>query len=141
MVNDGTGNEQNLDLREPSASELVKHLSEQVSTLLRDELKLAQLEMSRKGKQAGVGVGLLGGAGIIALFGLACLIACAIIAISGVLSAWLAALIVGGALLAMAGLAALVGKGRLSQATPPVPKETAESLKSDVEVIKERARR
>lgn len=141
MVNGGTGNEQNLDLREPPASELVKHLSEQVSTLLRDELKLAQLEMSRKGKQAGVGAGLLGGAGIIALFGLACLIACAIIAISGVLSAWLAALIVGVALLATAGLAALVGKGRLSQATPPVPKETAESLKSDVEVIKERARR
>jgi uncharacterized membrane protein YqjE len=141
MVNGGAGNEQELDLREPSASELIKRLSEQVSTLLRDELKLAQLEMSRKGKQAGAGLGFLGGAGIIALFGLACLIACAIIAISGVLSAWLAALIVGVALLATAGLAALIGKGRLSKATPPVPKETAESLKSDVEVIKERARR
>jgi uncharacterized membrane protein YqjE len=141
MMNGSTENGRDFDLREPSAGELVKQLSEQVSVLLRDELKLAQLEMSRKGKQAGVGAGLFGAAGLIALFGLACLIACAIIAISGVLAAWLAALIVGVALLAVAGLAAMVGKGRLSQATPPVPNETAESIKTDVEVIKERAKR
>jgi uncharacterized membrane protein YqjE len=141
MINGGTENGRDFDLREPSAGELVKQLSQQVSTLLRDELKLAQLEMSRKGKQAGAGVSLFGAAGLIAFFGLASLIACAIIAISGVISAWLAALIVGLALFAVAGLAALVGKGRLSRATPPVPKETAESLKNDVEVIKERARR
>jgi uncharacterized membrane protein YqjE len=141
MVEGSTEGGPDLDLREPSAGELVKQLSEQVSGLLRDELKLAQLEMSRKGKQAGAGVGLFGGAGLIALFGLACLIACAVIAISGVLAAWLAALIVGVALLALAGLAALLGKGRLSKATPPVPKETAESLKSDVEIIKQKARR
>jgi uncharacterized membrane protein YqjE len=141
MMNGSTENGRDFDLREPSAGELVKQLSEQVSVLLRDELKLAQLEMSRKGKQAGIGAGLFGAAGLIALFGLACLIACAIIAISGVLAAWLAALIVGVALLAVAGLAAMVGKGRLSQATPPVPKETAESIKTDVEVIKERAKR
>jgi uncharacterized membrane protein YqjE len=141
MVNGSAENADNLEFREPSAGELVKQLSEQVSTLLKDELKLAQLEMSRKGKQAGAGVGLLGGAGLIALFGLACLIACAIIALSGAIAAWLAALIVGIALLAVAGLAALLGKGRLSKATPPMPQETAESLKNDVEVIKERARR
>ncbi|HET7013292.1 MAG TPA: phage holin family protein [Streptosporangiaceae bacterium] len=136
-MNDSTATE----IREPSTGELVRQLSEQVSTLLRDELKLAQLEMSRKGKQAGTGVGLLGGSGLIALYGVGCLIACAIIAISGVLRAWLAALIVGAVLLAVAAIAALIGKTSLSKATPPVPKETAESLKADVVVIKEKVRR
>lgn len=124
-----------------SAGELVKQLSEQVSVLVRDELRLAQLEMTRKGKQAGVGAGLLGGSGLIALYGVGCLIACAVIAISGVLAAWLAALIVGVALLAVAGIAALLGKGRLRRATPPVPREAAGSIKADVEEIKMRARR
>jgi hypothetical protein len=127
--------------QERSAAELVKQLSEQVSVLVRDELKLAQLEMTRKGKQAGIGFGVLGGSGLVALYGLGCLIACVIIAISGVLAAWLAALIVGAALLAVAGVAALIGKSRLQKATPPVPEETVSSVKTDVEEIKGRARR
>jgi hypothetical protein len=126
---------------ERSTGELVKLLSEQVSVLVRDELKLAQLEMTRKGRQAGVGIGMLGGSGLVAWYGVGCLIACAIIALSGVVAAWLAALIVGAALLAAAAAAALVGKGRLQNATPPVPQETVDSIKSDVEEIKERARR
>jgi hypothetical protein len=124
-----------------STGELVKQLSEQVSALVRDELKLAQAEMTRKGKQAGVGIGMLSGGGLIALYGLGCLIACVVLAISEGLAAWLAALIVGVALLAVAGAAALMGKSRLQKATPPVPKETVGSVKTDVEVIKERARR
>jgi hypothetical protein len=127
--------------QERSAAELVKQLSEQVSVLVRDELKLAQLEMTRKGKQAGIGFGVLGGSGLVALYGLGCLIACVITAISGVLAAWLAALIVGAALLAVAGVAALIGKSRLQKATPPVPEETVSSVKTDVEEIKGRARR
>jgi lipopolysaccharide export LptBFGC system permease protein LptF len=127
--------------QERSTGELVKSLSEQVSVLVRDELKLAQLEMGRKGKRAGIGIGMLGGSGLVALYGLGCLTACAIIAISGVLAAWLAALIVGAALLAVAGAAALIGKGRLQRAAPPVPEETVSSVKADVEEIKERARR
>src|SRR6185312_12292263 len=94
--------------QEPSTGELVKQMSEQVSVLVRDELKLAQLEMTRKGKQAGIGAGLLGGSGLIALYGIGCLLACAIIALSAVVAAWLAALIVGAALLAAAAGAALV---------------------------------
>lgn len=121
--------------------ELVKHLSEQVSALVRDELKLAQLEMTRKGKQAGLGIGMFGASGLVALYAVGCLLACAIIAISGVVAAWLAALIVGAALLAVSGVAALVGKGRLSKATPPVPEQAASSVKADVEEIKERAHR
>ena len=124
-----------------STGELVKQLSEQVSSLVREEVKLAQLEMTRKGKQAGVGAGMLGGGGLIALYGLGCLIACAVLAISLALAAWLAALIVGLVLLAVAGAAALAGKRRLQKAVPPVPAETVDSVKADVEQIKERARR
>jgi lipopolysaccharide export LptBFGC system permease protein LptF len=127
--------------QERSTAELVKELSEQISVLVRDELKLAQLEMIRKGRRAGIGIGMLGGGGLVALYGLGCLIACMIIAISGVLAAWLAALIVGAALLAVAGVVALMGKRRLQQATPPVPEETVSSVKTDVEEIRERARR
>ena len=124
-----------------SAADLVKQVTEQASLLVRDEIKLAQLEMTRKGKQAGVGAGMLGGGGVIALYGVACLLACAIIGLSHVMQAWLAALVVGVVLLAVAGVAALVGKNRLARATPPVPEETVSSVKSDVAEIKERAHR
>jgi lipopolysaccharide export LptBFGC system permease protein LptF len=127
--------------QERPTAELVKLLSQQVSVLVRDELKLAQLEMTRKGKRAGIGIGMLGGGGLVALYGVGCLIACVIIAISGVLAAWLAALIVGAALLAVAGAAVLMGKGRLQKATPPMPQETVTSVKADVEEIKGKARR
>jgi hypothetical protein len=127
--------------RERPTGELVQQLSEQVSALVREELKLAQLEMTRKGKQAGVGAGMLGGAGLISLYAIGCLIACAIIAIAGVISAWLAALIIGVALLAAAGVAALLGGSRLRKATPPVPRETVSSVRTDVEVVRQKVRR
>ena len=82
-----TGTGQPSAAPERSAGDLTKLMSEQVSTLIRDELKLAQLEMTRKGKQAGIGAGMLGGSGVIALYGLGCLIACVIIAISGMIAA------------------------------------------------------
>ena len=84
---------------------------------------------------------MLGGGGLIALYGLGCLIACAILALNLALAAWLSALIVGVVLLAVAGAAALLGKSRLQKATPPVPAETVDSVKTDVEEIKQRARR
>jgi membrane protein implicated in regulation of membrane protease activity len=84
---------------------------------------------------------MLGGSGLIAWYGVGCLLACVIIALSGVVAVWLAALIVGAALLAAAAGAALVGKGRLQKAAPPVPEEAVGSLKTDVEEIKERVRR
>jgi hypothetical protein len=139
--------EQTVRAAQPSATQgsstgdLVKQLSEQVSVLVRDELKLARLEMTAKGKQAGLGAGMLGGSGLIALYGVACLLACAVIAISGVVAAWLAALIVGVVLLAVSGSAALLGKARLQRATPPVPEQAVGSVKADVEEIKERAHR
>ena len=129
------------DHQEPSTGELVKRLSEQVSTLVRDELKLAQLEMTRKGKQAGIGAGMLGGSGLIALYGVGCLLACAILGLSRVLEPWLAALIVGAALLLVSGVAALLGRARLKKAVPLVPAQATDSVKADVNEIKERAHR
>jgi Flp pilus assembly protein TadB len=126
---------------EHSTAQLVTQLSEQVSRLVRDELQFTRLEMTRKGKQAGAGAGLLGGGGVVALYGLACLVACVIIAISGAIAAWLAALIVGAALLAVAGIAAMLGRSRLRRATPPVPRQALGSVQADVQEVRERARR
>jgi hypothetical protein len=124
-----------------SAGELVRLLSEQVSALLRGELKLAKLEMVRRGKQAGSGAGLVGGGALVALYGAGCLIACVVLALSGVVPAWAAALIVGAVLLAVAAMLTLLGKGRLQRASPPVPEQAVGSIKTDVAEIKERARR
>jgi uncharacterized membrane protein YqjE len=126
---------------ERSTGELVKLVAEQVSVLVRDELKLAQLEMTRKGKEAGTGIGMMGGGGLIALYGVACLIACAIIAISHAVPAWLAALIIGAALLLLAAIVAAVGRAHMKRATPPMPREAVESIKSDMDAIKESASR
>jgi len=126
---------------EHTTGQLVTMLSEQVSVLIRDELKLARLEMTSKGKQAVLGAGMFGASGVIAIYGVGCLLACAIIAISGAVAAWLAALIVGAALLAAAGCAALLGKRRLARAAPPVPEQAMASVRADVEEIKERTHR
>jgi hypothetical protein len=126
---------------EASAGELVKHLTEQVSRLIRDELKLAEYEMTRKARRMGRGAGMFGGSGLVALYGIGCLLAAAIIGLAGVLPAWAAALIVGGALLVIAGVAALMGKSQVSKAVPPVPEQTVQNVKADVEEIKERAHR
>jgi uncharacterized membrane protein YqjE len=127
--------------QEHSTGELVKTMTEQVSVLIRDELKLAQLEMASKGKQAALGAGMFGASGIVAVYGVGCLIACVIIAISGVVAAWLAALIVGVALLAVAGGAVLLGRQRLRRAAPPVPEQAVADVKADVEEVRERTHR
>jgi hypothetical protein len=127
--------------QERSAAELVKELSELVPRLVRNELKLAQVETTQKGKQVGIGAGAFAGSGVIALYAVGCLLACAIIALSGAVKAWLAALIVGAVLLAVSGIAALIGKSRLSKGTPPVPKEAIGSVQADVQEVKEKAHR
>ncbi len=121
---------------EPSTGQLVTQLSTELSDLVRGELALAKAEVTQSAKQAGIGVGLFGGAGVVALYGVGALVAAAILALTLVLAAWLAALIVAVALFVVAGIFALVGKKQVSGATPPVEKTTA-SLKADVETLKE----
>jgi membrane protein implicated in regulation of membrane protease activity len=97
--------------------------------------------MSGKARQAGKGVGMLGGGGVVALYGVACLIACVIIAISHSLQAWLAALIVGAALLAVAAVLAALGRSRMRRATPPMPAQAIDSVRADVAEVRERVHR
>jgi uncharacterized membrane protein YqjE len=119
-----------------STSELVQQLSEQVSTLVRDELALARVEMVDKGKRAGTGAGLLGGAGVLALYGLGALFVTIGAALALVMPVWAAALIVAVLLFAAAGVAALIGKGQVKQALPPEPTAAMESGRRDVEAVK-----
>lgn len=127
--------------RDRSTTELVKLVTEQVSVLMRDELKLAQLELVGKGKRARAGAGMMGGGGLIALYGVACVIACVIIAISHALTAWLAALIIGVVLLVAAAVLTLAGRERLRQSGSPVPQEAVGGIKADVQEVREGARR
>ena len=128
-------------LREESVSDLVKQLSEQTSTLVRQEMRLAQVELQEKGKKAGIGAGLFGASGLVAFFGAAVLIAAAVLGLATVLDAWLSALIVAVVLLAAAGVAALMGKKQVEQATPPAPEQAMESVKRDVDTVKAGVRR
>jgi hypothetical protein len=118
-----------------STAELVKLAAEQVSTLVRDELKLAQLELTQKGKRAGVGVGMFGGAGMVALYGVGALLAAVIIGLAAVMPAWLSALVVGVVLLAVAGVLALLGRAQLRKAVPPMPQETVAGVRADIDTI------
>lgn len=119
----------------------MKQLTEQTSTLIRQEMRLAQAELEEKGKKAGVGAGLFGTGGLVALLGPAVLIAAIVVVLATALAPWLSALVVGVVLLAVAGAAALVGKQQLEQATPPAPKRAIGSVKRDVDTVKRRARR
>ncbi|WP_435172596.1 phage holin family protein [Actinacidiphila sp. bgisy145] len=124
-----------------SVGTLVKEGTEQLSDLVRQELKLAQAELTRKGKQAGVGGGLFGAAGLLAFFAIAAMITAAIAAVAMPLPLWAAALIVAGGLLLIAGIAALIGRSQVKRAVPPVPDETVDSVHQDLVILKERAKR
>ena len=123
-----------------SISELMRQLTEQTTRLAQKEIELAKVEMSVKGKRLGVGAGAFGGAGLVAALGLGTLIAAIVLALATAMAAWLAALIVAVVLFAVAAIAALVGKRKVEEATPPVPEQTIETVKEDVEEAKLRAR-
>ena len=122
-----------------SVAELVKQLSEQSSRLARQEVELAKAELTAKGKRAGIGAGMFGGAGIVGLYTVGALTATAILALATAVAAWLAALIVTVVLGAIAGVLALQGRSKVQQATPPVPEQATESVKEDVQWAKHRA--
>ena len=124
---------------EASLAELVKQLSEQSSRLARQEVELAKAELAYKGKRAGIGAEMFGGAGVFGFYGFGALTAAAILALSLAVAGWLAALIVAAVYGAIAGILALQGKHKVQQATPPVPEEATESVKEDVQWAKTRA--
>jgi uncharacterized membrane protein YqjE len=128
------------DVRDQPVGDLVKQLSEQTQALARKEVELAKLELTQKGKRAGIGAGMFGGAGLMALYGLGALTAAAILALATALEGWLAALIVAVGYFAVAGVLALTGRSKVQQATPPVPEQATESVKEDVEWAKTKAK-
>jgi len=118
--------------------ELVSRLSTEMSSLMRGELELARLELTEKAKHTGKGAGAFGAAGLVALYGVAALIAAAIIALALVMDAWLAAVLVGVVLLVIAGGIALFGKKQVSEGTPMKPERATENLRRDVDTVKHR---
>lgn len=111
-------------------------LTQQVPELVRSEIRLAQAEMSEKGKRAGVGLGMFSVAGLLGFFGLAALVTTAILALALVLDAWLAALVVALLLLAVAAVAGLLGRNKVAEAGSPKPERAIEGLKDDLETVK-----
>jgi Putative Actinobacterial Holin-X, holin superfamily III len=126
--------------RETSTRDLVQDLSRQTSTLIRQEMRLAQAELTEKGRHAGKGAGMFGGAGLVALYAVGALVAAAILGLATVLEPWIAAAAIGAGLLLVAGILALTGKKELDEAGPPKPEQTIESVQQDVETVKARAR-
>jgi membrane protein len=120
--------------------ELLRELSEQTSTLVRQELELAKLELTQKGKRAGIGVGMFGGAGAVGFYALGAVTAAVILVLATAMTGWLAALIVAAAYGVVAGVLALMGKTKVQQATPTVPQQATESMKEDVQWTKARAK-
>src|SRR3954451_25223101 len=128
------------DQRDRAVGELVKELSEQTSLLVRQEVELAKAELAEKGKKAGAGAGMFGGAGLFGFFAFAALTATFILALATADAPWLAALIVTVVYGAVAGVLALQGKNKVRDATPPVPERAVDSTKEDVAWVKTRAK-
>ena len=131
--------EQDAELREWSIGELFSKLSTETSTLIRQEMALARAEMTEKGKEAGKGAGLFGGAGAVGLLGAGAITAGIILLLDLAIAAWLAAIIVGLVYVAVAAVLGLKGRDRIQAATPPVPEQTVDTVKEDVEWAKTRA--
>jgi MFS family permease len=128
------------ELDDRSMSDLMKALSDQTTTLVRQEIELAKAEMAAKGKQMGIGAGAFGGAAVVGLFAFGALSACFVLALSLAMDGWLAALIVAVVYAAVAGVLALVGRKQTQAASPPVPERAISSTKEDVEWAKTSAK-
>ena len=126
-------------LQDQPVADLVRQLTEQTKTLARQEIELAKAELTEKGKKAGMGAGMFGGAGLFGFFAFAVLTACLVLALATAMEPWLAALIVAALYGAIAGVLALSGSKQVQEAAPAVPEQTVETVKEDVEWTKQRA--
>jgi uncharacterized membrane protein YqjE len=123
------------DPRERGVGELVKDLASQTSTLVRQEIQLAQAEVTQKGKVAGKGAGLLAGAAVFVLLALGALTAGLIALLDKAMATWVAALVVMALWAIVAFVLAKAGQKALQQATPPAP-QTIETVKEDIQWAK-----
>jgi uncharacterized membrane protein YqjE len=134
------GNAHGTDSRDESIGELVKDLAGEASTLIRQEIDLARAEMTARGKRAGKGAGMLGGAALVGLLAAGALTACLIAALDRAMATWLAALIVTVIYAAIAAALAMTGRKQIREAAPPVPEQAIDSVKEDVQWAKTRTR-
>lgn len=128
------------ELRDRPTGELLRDLSDHTTTLVKQEMELAKAELQEKGKQAGLGAGMFGGAGLFGLGAFAAVTACLIAALDQVMEIWLAALVVAVAYAVIAAVLAMTGKQKVKQAVPPVPEQAKDSVKEDMEWAKTQAR-
>jgi len=128
------------ELRERPIGELMKQLADETSTLVRQELELARAEMREKGRTAGPGLGMIGGAGVFALATLGALTAFLILVLDLWLPAWASALIVTALWAAVAGGLYATGREKVREAGSPVPEQTVETVQEDVDFAKEMLR-
>ena len=129
------------ELRDHSTGELLRELSDHTTTLVKQEVDLAKAELAEKGKRAGVGAGMFGGAGLFGWAAFAALTVCLIALLTTALDhLWLAALIIAVVYAAVAGVLAIRGRDKVKEAAPPVPEQAKESVKEDVQWAKTRAK-
>jgi uncharacterized membrane protein YqjE len=121
---------------EQSTAELVRQASEQISKLVREELQLAKAEMADKGRHAGLGLGMFGGAAVTLHYMLLALLVAAGLGLANVIPGWAAALVVAAVLLVIAGIEALAGRGQLKRSTPVAPKRSIDSVRDDIDSVK-----
>jgi hypothetical protein len=131
MVDDDKG------LSDRSVADLIRQASDQTATLVRQELELAKAELTVKGKQVGLGAGMFGGAGVFGVYAFGALTAAIILALSLVVAGWLAGAIVAVVYGAIAGMLALVGKSKVQAGIPPVPEQSVQSVKADIQSTKQ----
>lgn len=135
-----TMNGESNELRSHSTGDLVRELSEQTTTLVRKEIELAKAELSQKGKVAGEGAGMFGGAAVLGLVALGTLTTMILALLDKGMDLWVAALIVTLIYGAVAALLALSGRNRVKQGMPPAPEQTVETVKEDVQWAKNQAK-
>lgn len=127
-------------LRERPTRQLVKDLSQQITTLARQEIELAKAEMVEKGRKAGLGAGMLAGAAVAGLVGLGAFTAFLVLALAEAMPAWLAALLVTALWAGVAVVLAWQAKAKLEEMGKPVPEKTIESVKEDIEWLRDQTR-
>ncbi|MEU6153338.1 phage holin family protein [Actinosynnema sp. NPDC047251] len=128
-------------MSETSTSDLVRDVTRQTSRLVREEIRLAVAEISEKGKHVGLGVGLMGAAGVLAWFGVGTVVAGLVLTLALVLPAWAAAFVVAALVFLVAGVLVLLGRKQVTEGTPPLPEEAIEGVKRDISTVTERAHR
>ncbi|MEV8535511.1 phage holin family protein [Streptomyces sp. NPDC051211] len=124
-----------------SVGDLVSRASQQISELVREEMQLARVEMTQKGKRFGMGGGLFGGAGLVGILAAQALVAAVIAALALLLPVWASALIIAALLAVVAAVMAAAGKKQIAKAGTPAPEQAIDSVKADVAEIKEKAHR